>query len=109
MLEGPVPAAILSTKKAIPITDAAEAHSEEQRRRVVKYLSSMAIRTACVLGIIMVQGAWQWVLLIGAVILPYLAVVVANQPTPKAVFMKRNSGTPSQNSLGKAKEKELTA
>lgn len=97
-----MPVATPSTKQAIPITDAAEAQSEEQRRRVVKYLSSMAIRTACVLGIIMVQGAWQWVLLIGAVVLPYLAVVIANQPTPKVVFMNRSSGTPKPKSLTRA-------
>lgn len=38
----------------------------------------MGIRTACVLAAIVVPGWPRWVFLAGAVILPYLAVVVAN-------------------------------
>jgi hypothetical protein len=38
----------------------------------------MGIRTACVLGAILVPGWPRWVLLAGAVVLPYLAVVIAN-------------------------------
>jgi hypothetical protein len=38
----------------------------------------MGIRTGCVIAAIFVPGWPRWVLIAGAVVLPYLAVVVAN-------------------------------
>jgi hypothetical protein len=60
------------------ITEANRSLSNEQAGRTKKYLISMAIRTACVLGAIVVPGWPRWFLIAGAVVLPYLAVVVAN-------------------------------
>lgn len=60
------------------VTGAAEGLSEEQDTRTRKYLISMGIRTFCVLGAIVIPGWPRWVLIAGAVVLPYLAVVVAN-------------------------------
>ncbi len=60
------------------ITGAQRALSQEQTGRTRRYLISMGIRTACVLGAIVVPGWPRWVLIAGAVVLPYLAVVVAN-------------------------------
>jgi Protein of unknown function (DUF3099) len=60
------------------ITDAQRALSVEQSGRTRRYLVSMGIRTACVLGAIVVPGWPRWLLIAGAVVLPYLAVVVAN-------------------------------
>ncbi|GDX32321.1 hypothetical protein LBMAG15_12550 [Actinomycetes bacterium] len=60
------------------ITGAQRGLSQEQTGRTRKYLVSMGIRTACVLGAIVVPGWPRWVLIAGAVVLPYLAVVIAN-------------------------------
>jgi hypothetical protein len=60
------------------ITEAQRGLSVEQTGRTRRYLVSMGIRTACVLGAIVVPGWPRWVLIAGAVVLPYLAVVVAN-------------------------------
>ena len=60
------------------ITGAQRALSQEQTGRTRRYLISMGIRTACVLGAIVGPGWPRWVLIAGAVVLPYLAVVVAN-------------------------------
>jgi len=60
------------------ITGAQRALSDEQTSRTRKYLLSMGIRTACVLGAIIVPGWPRWVLIAGAVVLPYVAVVIAN-------------------------------
>lgn len=60
------------------ITDAQRALSVEQTGRTRRYLISMGIRTACVLAAIVVPGWPRWFLIAGAVVLPYLAVVVAN-------------------------------
>jgi uncharacterized membrane protein YdbT with pleckstrin-like domain len=60
------------------ITGAQQALSSEQTGRTRRYLISMGIRTACVIGAIFIPGWPRWVLIAGAVILPYLAVVIAN-------------------------------
>lgn len=60
------------------ITHAQRSLSTDQQVRTRKYLISMGIRTVCVLGAIVIPGWPRWVLVAGAVILPYLAVVIAN-------------------------------
>lgn len=60
------------------ITEAQRGLSQEQTGRTRRYLVSMGIRTACVLAAIVVPGWPRWFLLAGAVVLPYVAVVMAN-------------------------------
>jgi len=61
------------------VTSARRAHSEELSERTRRYLISMAIRTVCVvLAIFVVHGPLRLVAIAAAVILPWLAVVVAN-------------------------------
>ena len=60
------------------ITGARQGLRDDQGPRTRRYLISMGIRTACVIGAIVVPGWPRWVLIAGAVILPYLAVVAAN-------------------------------
>jgi hypothetical protein len=60
------------------ITGAQRALSQEQTGRTRRYLISMGIRTFCVIAAIFVPGWPRWVLIAGAVTLPYLAVVMAN-------------------------------
>jgi hypothetical protein len=52
--------------------------SEDQSGRQRRYLFSMGLRTACFVGGIMAEGALRWILIFGAVVLPYFAVVIAN-------------------------------
>lgn len=60
------------------ITGAQSALTDDQAPRTRRYLVSMGIRTACVIAAIIVPGWPRWVLIAGAVILPYIAVVAAN-------------------------------
>jgi Protein of unknown function (DUF3099) len=60
------------------ITNAQRALSEEQAGRTRRYLLSMGIRTACLLGAVVVSGWPRWIMVAGAVVLPYFAVVAAN-------------------------------
>lgn len=60
------------------ITGAQRALSDEQTGRTRRYLISMGIRTACFIGAVLIPGWPRVLLIIGAVALPYLAVVVAN-------------------------------
>lgn len=61
------------------ISDAREAHSDEMRARMIRYTVSMSIRLVCFILIFVVPYGWlSWVMIAGAVFLPYFAVVVAN-------------------------------
>jgi hypothetical protein len=60
------------------ISDAREAHSDEMRQRMIKYSVSMGIRMVCLILVFVVEGWLQWVMIAGAVFLPYFAVIIAN-------------------------------
>jgi hypothetical protein len=63
---------------AYSITGAPKSRTDDVRTREVRYLISMGIRTACFIGAFVTQGVFRWVLIVAAVLLPYVAVVVAN-------------------------------
>lgn len=60
------------------ITDAQRGLSVEQSGRTRRYLWSMGVRTACVIAAIFTPGWPRWILIACAVVLPYIAVVMAN-------------------------------
>lgn len=60
------------------ITDAAAAHSEDMRQRMIKYAVAMGIRLVCLILIFVVDGWFKLVMVAGAVFLPWIAVVIAN-------------------------------
>lgn len=62
----------------VVITSARSGRSADIRRREVRYLLSMGIRTACFVLAVLVSGPLRWVLVAAAFFLPYFAVVVAN-------------------------------
>jgi hypothetical protein len=64
--------------KAQSITALPESPDSERHRRMVRYGIAMGIRVACVIACFFVQGWWLLVPIIGAVVLPYVAVVLAN-------------------------------
>jgi len=60
------------------ITDAAAAHSEDMRQRMIKYALAMGIRMVCLILIFVVDGWFKIIAVAGAVFLPWFAVVIAN-------------------------------
>jgi predicted tellurium resistance membrane protein TerC len=60
------------------ITDAAAAHSEDMRDRMIKYSLAMGIRMVCIILIFVLDGWLKIVAVAGAVFLPWIAVVIAN-------------------------------
>ncbi|MFC3686729.1 DUF3099 domain-containing protein [Aquipuribacter hungaricus] len=61
------------------VTSARGSHSDDVGRRMRTYAISMGIRTLCVLGAILsFPHWWAWLFVPGAVVLPYVAVVLAN-------------------------------
>jgi hypothetical protein len=66
-------------RHSVRITTAGTSAADDIAGRQRRYLISMAIRTACVIGAVAVgPGPFRWVLFAGAVLLPYVAVVFAN-------------------------------
>jgi Flp pilus assembly protein TadB len=63
------------------ITSARASRSDEIRRRQQRYLLSMGVRTACFVLAVVASGPLRWVLIAAALLLPYVAVVVANTST----------------------------
>jgi hypothetical protein len=58
---------------ALPLSPA-----EDRRKRMIKYTVAMSVRVVCVLLLFVAQGWWLLLVGIGAVLLPYVAVVLAN-------------------------------
>jgi len=77
---------------AVSITSARTARSADISSRQTRYVLSMALRTACFVGAVAADGVLRWVLVAGAVFLPYVAVVMANagvqrDPLPPETFV----------------------
>jgi len=60
------------------VSNVGEPLSRDQSSRARKYFISMMIRTACFILAVVLPSPYRWVALFGAVVLPYIAVVVAN-------------------------------
>jgi uncharacterized membrane protein len=61
------------------VTSAQQPHSQEMSGRAQRYLISMAIRTVClILAIFVATGVLRWIFVGLAVLLPYVAVILAN-------------------------------
>lgn len=66
------------------ITSARRALSEDLRARNLRYLVSMAIRTGCLFLAFLTPTPWRWLFVVGAVVIPYVAVIIANAGRERA-------------------------
>lgn len=64
--------------KVNAVTNIGQAPEAERARRFLIYTISMIIRFACVILVVFTSGIWQWIFGLGAVLLPYFAVVIGN-------------------------------
>lgn len=68
------------TLAPVRITSASAPQSESRHRRERRYLWSMGVRTICLVGAVAFSDPWlRGILLFGAVFLPYVAVIAANE------------------------------
>lgn len=77
-------------QRPVVITDAAQSQDEQLRSRQVRYVLMMAVRASClIIGGVLVTAKvpllWLWLSLcgIGMIIVPWLAVLLANDGPPK--------------------------
>ncbi len=73
-----------STPDAQSVTSAPESRSEDQARRLKRYLLTMSIRTVCFVLVVVIDSWERWIFAAGAVFLPFIAVVAANAVRPAA-------------------------
>jgi len=66
-------------RRGANITDARAGASRDQASRQKRYLLTMGFRVVCFVSMVFVHGWLRWTLLGLAVVLPYIAVILANQ------------------------------
>jgi DUF3099 family protein len=64
--------------KPTAITELPPSPDAERRTRMIRYTIAMSIRLVCFILAIVIQEWWRVIPLVGAVVLPYIAVVIAN-------------------------------
>lgn len=74
------------SQKQQSVTTLPPSPDEERRQRMVRYSVAMGVRMLCFILVFAVPGWWKLVFAIGAIVLPYFAVVLAN------VSMRQSAG-----------------
>ncbi len=69
------------------ITGVRRGITEDVNARQRRYVMSMGVRTVCFILAVVTHGWWQAVFLVGAIVLPYVAVVFANGGRERAAQM----------------------
>ncbi|HZX02916.1 DUF3099 domain-containing protein [Kribbella sp.] len=62
----------------ISVTSAQPGRSEDLDSRIVRYAWMMSIRVVCFILAVVTPSPWRWAFVVGAIALPYFAVVLAN-------------------------------
>jgi hypothetical protein len=89
-----------SPEPVYSITGARRSVIDDVDHRTRRYLWSMGIRTVCFLLAVATDGPLRWVLIVAAIVLPYLSVVFANggresvqaMPVPPVIDDRRAIG-----------------
>jgi uncharacterized protein YqgC (DUF456 family) len=66
------------------VTSLQDAPEAERRARMIKYTVAMGVRLACIGACFLVSGWWLLLPALGAILLPYVAVVLANSVTSQS-------------------------
>ena len=78
-------------KNIASITSLPPAPADDQRRRMISYTITMMVRVVCIGLCVIVPGWWVVLPAIGAIFLPYFAVVIANAADSRATRVERPS------------------
>jgi Protein of unknown function (DUF3099) len=62
----------------ISVTSAQPGHSQDLDSRIARYAWMMSIRVVCFVLAVITPSPWRWLFVVGAIVLPYFAVVLAN-------------------------------
>lgn len=67
--------------KPQPITSLPRSPDDDRRERMIRYSVAMSIRLVCLIACFFTPGWWLVIPALGAIVLPYVAVVAANVST----------------------------
>ncbi|MEO7349206.1 MAG: DUF3099 domain-containing protein [Terrimesophilobacter sp.] len=81
-------------KQSNVITSLPRSPEDDQRARMIKYTVMMSVRVVCIGLCIVVPGWWRLVFAVGAVFLPYIAVVLANTVDSRSTNVERPDSLP---------------
>lgn len=81
------------------VTSLGEAPEAERRSRMLKYSLAMGVRLVCIGACFFTPGWWLLAPALGAVLLPYFAVVLANSVAPSTGRGPLRPGTISVTAL----------
>jgi hypothetical protein len=91
------------TSKPAVITDARRSQHDQLRRREVRYVLMMSFRAVSLLAAAILVGVhapllWLWIpiCLFGMVVVPWLAVIIANDAPPKEKYRFANRLRPAE-------------
>jgi hypothetical protein len=76
-------------KQQHSITTLPPSPEAERRSRMIKYTVMMSIRVVCIICLPFAQGWWLAFFAVGAIVLPYIAVVIANVTTRRGAEVLR--------------------
>lgn len=79
--------------KPAVVTELPPSPEQEQRARFLRYTVMMGIRVVCLALCFVTPGWWMLIPALGAVFLPYFAVVVANAGSRKPVGQVERPGS----------------
>jgi len=75
------------------VTTLVDSPGADRRRRMIRYSVAMGIRMVCIVMMLFVQGWLLIVCALGAIFLPYFAVILANAATaPRQGLVEGPSG-----------------
>ncbi|TCC21304.1 DUF3099 domain-containing protein [Kribbella sindirgiensis] len=67
-----------SDATVVSVTSAQPGRSEDLDSRIARYAWMMSIRIVCFVLAVVTPSPWRWLFVVGAIALPYFAVVLAN-------------------------------
>jgi hypothetical protein len=79
--------------KPTAITELPSSPEADRRGRMIRYGIAMGIRMVCIALVIVVPDWWRLVPAIGAIVLPYFAVVIANNASRRVAGPVARPGT----------------
>lgn len=68
----------VSKPQSSAITSLPTSPDDERKARMVKYAAAMSVRMVCIAACFVTPGWWMLIPALGAVVLPYFAVIAAN-------------------------------
>jgi len=78
---------VVSKPPSSAITSLPTSPDDERRARMIKYAAAMGIRMICIAACFVTPGWWMLLPALGAIALPYFAVIAAN------TVVNRSGGT----------------